>query len=265
LEYLVGPFFKPFGHLITDLVCISATEYSNYRMQPKYQWSALRSTLPNFSRATVRAVNAWLCPSKMDVGKDKGEGLTKSLVQTETFWRFSDFFPRFSQLFMRFRWFVEVSGPIWTSTDPFEPVRMRFGLVYLHATNNPSIPNQMAVRKQILLKILLNNPCETLDYRKMFANFWSFQSFSSLEVFGVALTCWDLLGCVQIHSDASACVRMHSDPFEKFVPKIRFSHFWWTFWGVPQKRTSPASSSQFCAPDTLTWRPWCWSWDKALG
>ena len=62
-------------------------------------------------------------------------------------------------------------------------------------------------------------------FRKLFAkfsqNFRSFREF--FEVFGLALTCPDLFGCVRMRSDASGCVRMHSDAFGK-IRKNRWTN-----------------------------------------
>ena len=48
------------------------------------------------------------------------------------------------------------------------------------------------------------------SFRKFFASFRKF-----FEGFGLALTCWDLLGSARMHSDASGCVRMRPDAFGK--------------------------------------------------
>ena len=36
-----------------------------------------------------------------------------------------------------------------------------------------------------------------------------------VQVFGPAVTCSDLFGCIRMHVDASGCVRMHLDTFVK--------------------------------------------------
>ena len=65
----------------------------------------------------------------------------------------------------------------------------------------------------------LNTPFREFSrsVREIFAKFSkknrSFRKF--YEVFGLALTCPDLFGCVRMRSDASGCVRMHSDAFGK--------------------------------------------------
>ena len=98
------------------------------------------------------------------------------------------------------------------------------------------------------------------DFRRVFATFLKFSQV--FEVFGLAPTCPDLFGCVRMRSDASGCVRMHLDTcgkIQKNRPKnlvfrnLNFSQFSWSFWGATQKRTSPATSSQVFALDTLIW------------
>ena len=50
------------------------------------------------------------------------------------------------------------------------------------------------------------------SFRKFFASFRKF-----FEVFGIAGTCPDLFGYVQMGLDASGCIRKHSDSCGKFL------------------------------------------------
>ena len=68
------------------------------------------------------------------------------------------------------------------------------------------------------------------SFRKFFASFRKF-----FEGFGLALTCWDLLGSAWMHSDASGCVRMRPDAFgknlENLIRKSVFAIFT-AFWRI---------------------------------
>jgi len=48
------------------------------------------------------------------------------------------------------------------------------------------------------------------SFRKFFASFRKL-----FEGFGLALTCWDLLGCIRMHLDAFGCVRTLSEKIRK--------------------------------------------------
>ena len=69
------------------------------------------------------------------------------------------------------------------------------------------------------------------NFRGNFANVREFsQVFASfLKGFGLALTCWDLLGSARMHSDASGCVRMRSDTLGKIRKFLMKKSFFWYF------------------------------------
>ena len=68
------------------------------------------------------------------------------------------------------------------------------------------------------------------SFRKFFASFRKV-----FEGFGLALTCWDLLGSARMHSDTSGCVRMRPDAFgknsENLIRKSVFAIFI-AFWRI---------------------------------
>ena len=85
------------------------------------------------------------------------------------------------------------------------------------------------------------------SFRKFFASFRKF-----FEGFGLALTCWDLLGSARMHSDASGCVRMRPDAFgkisENLIRKSVFAIFA-AFWRISEKMSSKSASASNFAPD----------------
>ena len=108
------------------------------------------------------------------------------------------------------------------------------------------------------------------NFSKFFAIFWRFRKF--LQVFGPALTCWDVFGRVWIHSDASGCARcvqMHWDVFGKFskqtYEKSNFCNFRWFFKEPCKNGRHQHVPRLFSLPIHLfkAWYdPWSSSWDR---
>ena len=78
-------------------------------------------------------------------------------------------------------------------------------------------PCKINLVKQALARFLRDFREVSAKFSRDFRNFRTF-----FEVFGLALTCPGLFGCVRMRSDASGCVRMHSDAFGNFGRKIKF-------------------------------------------